>query len=162
MCPIQEDQAHAFCTQPCGLPVHSLIHSLLPELGCRPEHAQQVVFHAYRNVLLAAQKQDVAGLALPIIGGDRARGILSIAPFVRAALAAVSQSAHEGLKEVYLCPHTEEALDAIKDVVLDLFKNRHDEDGERQDMFDSVCAGLGVPSPQGPNAAASATSATAS
>ena len=55
--PIVDDQAHAFCTKPCGIPVNGLVHSLLPELGCAPAKAHHLVFHAYRNILMAAQKQ---------------------------------------------------------------------------------------------------------
>ena len=97
--------AHAFSTPPCGLPVHSIIHTLLPGLGQDPEAAQLTVFHAYRNVTEAAHKQRVRCLAVPIIGGDSVRGDLPIGTFVRAALAAILNFGMDlDEVQVYLCP----------------------------------------------------------
>ena len=151
---IQDGHAHAFCTSPCGLSAHSIIHSKLPDLGSQPEYAQQIVFHAYRNIVAAARKQGVIGLAVPIIGGDEVRGDLPLALFVRAALAAVNEFGFEERKEVYLCPHSEEALEAVQSVVLGTVQSKRDDDGRKQEMLECASRAFDMPVPSGPDAPA--------
>ena len=76
-----------------------IVCPLALELGSL-EKAQKIAYHAYRNALLVASKHNVPVLALPILGGDDARGACATPPFARVALAAVQRFAYEGLTEV--------------------------------------------------------------
>ena len=51
----------------------------------------------------------------------------------------------EGLTEVYLCPRTSEALDALKDSVAELFESRTDEDGKKAAMLNKAREGFCIP-----------------
>ena len=122
-----EGSTPAFGSPPFGLTASQVVHTLLPPLGDDPEEAQRIVLHAYRNIFEVLCERDDRYLALPVLGAESCRETLPVRPFVQALFAAVVAFG-QNLSEVYLCPHSREVGEAIKQELLEAMRGWSEDD----------------------------------
>ena len=139
----------AYCAGSRGLPVACVIHVVFPLPGQDTVAAQKQVFHACRNVLLAAQRRGLRSIALPIIGWDGAGLSLPTAPLVRAMIISINKYSYPEPGEVFLCPHTHDVSAALQGTIWEMLRTRNYHDGNKEDVLQRALRCLSaLPPPQ--------------
>ena len=125
-----EGATPAFSSPPCGLSAQQIIHSLLPPLDGDIDAAQRVVMHAYRNAFEILRNKGDRYIAIPVFGADSVRQNLAVSPFVKTLFAALAAFG-DHFSEVYLCPHSRETEQAIKQEIIEALRARSGEEAEQ-------------------------------
>ena len=86
--------------------------------------------HAYRNVFEVLRKKGDRCLALPVLGTDSVRQELALDPFIKTLFAALAAFGQD-LSDVYLCPHSQEASQAIRREIIEAMQARSEEEAEQ-------------------------------